>query len=438
MFALPRFGTSVVLGIEGFALFTLYSLAYGLPPFLTTVAQAMGYLSIAASQFVLGWVSDKTRTRLGRRKPYMLLLAPVLAVSFIFMLLPGLVLPDLTDTAALFWWLLAWDVIFRASYGVTTPYQAWMAEQFTAGDRPRVSQLQNTFNFIGNGLMALLTMLVFTGVFTKIQADVNAIPMEFLAIVVAFGAVVVVLFYMVALLLPTEPATEIRSNLMESLKVTVRNRNFMLVVLMQGIAGLAWSITSSVMLTYTEVVLALGTMEYLVVSVALLLGIFTFLFVWRRMMEKAGKKTVLLRIFLAGALFLPVTLLGLVPMESRLWFGVVFIAGIAAVLGGWYLFPYIMYADIAEDEEKNESGELRAGIYAGFPSIILNLFQAAGIILLGAIASLPDISVGSLTFSAGYVAWGPLCAVILLGSYAFTRKFVRLDFQLGNGQPARG
>ena len=86
LYAMPRFGSSVVLGIEGWALFTLYTVAYGVSPFLVGFALAMGYLSVAASQFLLGWVSDAKYTRIGRRKPWILLITPLLGISFILVL----------------------------------------------------------------------------------------------------------------------------------------------------------------------------------------------------------------------------------------------------------------------------------------------------------------------------------------------------------------
>ncbi|NMC03766.1 MAG: MFS transporter, partial [Candidatus Lokiarchaeota archaeon] len=411
VFAMPRFGTSVVLGIESFAMFTLYVSGYGLGSFQTSIAIAAGYLSIAASQFLLGWLSDHVYTSLGRRKPFLLLVAPMLGISFVFLELPGLVLPDLNDKDALFWWMLAWEVLFRASYGVTVPYQAWMAELFESRDRPKVSQLQNTFNYIGNGLMAVLSLVVFTAAADKIEADVNTIPPELLWITYAFAITVVSLFILTALLLPTEPRRDLASGHVQSLKKAIQNQNFLRVVLMQGISGFGWSIITTVMLTYTKEVLELTTIEYIIVAVCLLLGIFVFLYMWRVNIEKKGKKPVLLKIFLIAAMFLPITFLGLVPMPSRLPVGIIFILGIALVLGGWYLLPYIIYADIAEDDDKG-SGELRAGVYAGFPSIILNLFQAIGVVLLGLVTSIPAI--GGATYSFGYILWGPITSGILL------------------------
>ncbi len=428
IFGSPRLGTSLVLGIEGFALFTLYFIGYNLDPFLIGIALAMGYLSIAAGQFLLGWISDAKYTKLGRRKPYLIIFGPLLGISFIFLLLPALVLPDMNDKNSLFTWLLIWDVIFRFCYAVTTPYQAWMAEVFPASERPEVSQVQNTFNFIGNGLMALTTLLVFTDVFDKVAANPDLIPIEFLSIVLIFGIIAIILFIVIVFIMPTESKYEIDSSLWENLKSTVKNKNYLKVVLMQGISGFAWSIISTVMLTYTEEVLSLTGTEYLIVAVFFLLSIFAFLYFWRKRIEKSGKKKTLLLIFLIGAIFLPITLLGLIAAVPSLILGLIFIIGIGLILGGWYLFPYIIYADLAEDDEKT-TGDLKAGIYSGFPSIILNIFQAIGVFILGIIVGLPDITIGITTFSIGLVIWGPICSLVLIVSYFYTKKFVELDFK---------
>jgi len=427
LFAMPRFGTSVVLGIEGWALFSLYTLAYGISPFLVGFALAMGYLSVAASQFLLGWISDAKYTRLGRRKPWIILITPILGISFILLLLPALFLPDLTDKSALFSWLLVWEIVFRLSYGMTTPYQSWTAEQFKVSDRPMVSQLQNTFNFIGNGVMALFTLLILTGVFQKIQKNPNVIPPEFLIPTILFGVIVIALYYLLVILMPIEPEFKIDSSLLTNLKTIVKNKNYVLTTLMRGITGIALSMTVTIMLTYAIVVLRLSGTDFIIIAVFLLLCIFVFLYIWRKLIQKKGKKQTLLYVFIFGIVFLPITLLGLIPMDSYLILGIIFITGIAALLGGWFLFPYILDADMAEDDEKS-TGELKAGIYTGFPSILLNIFQAVGVFFLGIIVSLRNIRVGTASFSIGLIIWGPICSIILLCSYIYTKRLLTLDF----------
>ena len=429
LFGLPRLGTSIVLGVESWALLTLYTSGYGLNTILAGLAIAMGYLTIAASQFLFGWLSDAKYTKFGRRKPYLIIFGPLLGLSTIFLLLPSMFLPDLNDQFALFLWMLVWDVLFRVGYALTTPYQAWMAEVFDINDRPKVSQYQNTFNFVGNGIMALFSLLIVTSFVDALKVDVNAsVPMIYLIPIVIFGILVVVLFYLIAFLFPTEPNYEIKSNLKESLRATVQNKNFMLIVLMMGISGFGWSMLSTGMLKYLNDALQLSTTEYLIAAVVLLLSIFIFLYLWRKTIEKKGKKATLLYVFILAVFFLPITLLSFIPMSSHLILGILFIAGVGAILGGWYLFPYIVYADVAEDDEKS-TGDLKAGTYAGFPSIILNLFQAVGAIVIGSLFDLPEITVGSLEpFSIGLAFFGPLCSLILIVSYFYTKKYVKLDF----------
>ncbi len=387
----------------------------------------MGYISIAASQFLLGWISDQKYTKWGRRKPYVIILTPLLAISFILLLLPGLFLKN-PNATTLFFWLLIWDVIFEASYGVTTPYQSWIAEQFSSEERPKVSQFQNIFNFLGNGVMAVFTLLILVNFKDQVVKNPNIVPFDFLFTIILFAIILIAFFYISAFKMPTEPHYKINSKMMDNLKVILKNKNYILVTVMQGISGLAWVIVTSVMLTYIDVVLNFGTLEYIIVAVCLLLGILLFLYMWRKLITKYGKKKPLLYVFLLAIVFLPTSLIGLIPMSSTLIFGILFIIGIAAILGGWFLFPYIMYADLAEDDQK-KTGELKAGIYVGFPSIILNLFQAVGILLLGIVTQLPEVHVMALSYSIGYVLWGPICSIILIFAWVFTKKFVKLDFE---------
>ena len=431
LFGMPRVGSSIVLGMEGFASFDLYYTGFGVPALLVTLAQALGYLIIGLSQFFFGWYSDVKYTKLGRRKPYILVLSPLLGISYIFILLPNLMLPSLDDKLMLFFWFLLWDSLFKVSYSLTTVYQAWMAEQFIVGERPKVSQIQNIFNYIGSALMGIVTFIILKPYIEVLEGNVNApIPMNLLAIIIIFGAVAMSIFFLVAILMPNEPHFKIDTKLKENLKIIVKNRNYIYALLMIGISSFAWSIIADMMLTYTGTVLGLeSTTEYIIIAVFLIIGILAFLYLWRLLIQKRGKKYTLLNVMLLGVLFLPFTLLGLIPLANYMILGIIFIIFIGAILGGWFLFPYIIYADYATDDEK-ATGDLKAGVYAGFPALLLNAFQAFGVMVLGvAVESLPAISIGTATYSLGLIIWGPICSVVLLIAYLYTKRFVILDFE---------
>jgi GPH family glycoside/pentoside/hexuronide:cation symporter len=432
IYAMPKFGTSVLMGFADFALFTLYALAYQVSPFLVGIALALGKFTIAASQFFWGWISDAKYTRWGRRKPYSIILSPILALSFILLLMPGLVI-DLNDLNALFVWLLIIYQIFNISYGCTAPYASWMAEQFMVKERPRASQYENTIGFIGTGTMLVFSMVVLTGFITKIQENPEIIPPDYSISVIIFALILVLLFYLACFLMPTEPHFKIESTMFQNLKVLLKNKNFINVTVMIGIASLGMTQVGSLILQFLVVVLHFDPITNSIASVILVIGILIFLYMWRKLVLKIGKKPSILYIFLSLILFLPFTLLGMIPMESFFIYGMLFTLGIAACTGGWFLIPPVVIADITEDDEKT-TGELKAGMYSGFPSIFLNIFQALGLFIMGIILELPDITVGTSTFSLGYVVWGPIVSLILIVAYVYTRKFIQLDFEWEKSQ----
>ncbi len=428
LFAFPRIGSSLLLGVVGFALLTLYTTGYGLNGDVVAFIISGGYIAIALSQFFFGWISDVSYTKkLGGRKPFVLLLTPLLAVSFIFLLMPSLFLKNPSDKLLL-GWLAIWNTLFEISYAVTTPYQAWMAEQFRSEDRPKCSQIQNICNFIGQAAQTLFSMIVLTKFAVNFESNPEVIPPGFLWICIIFAVIFTASFYTSTLLMPTEAPPTSKPNLRENFRNIFQNRNYLLVVFMQGLASIAWVILSTVMLKFLTDVLFLNTTQYIIMAGSLIIGMVVFLVVWKHFIGKLGKKQSILYVFISGVIFCPISLFGLIDMQNPLLFAVIFILGVACVLGGWYLFPYIIYADLAEDDCRTTK-TMKAGTYVGFPSIVLNLFQAAGTAILGLILKLPDITVGSKIFSLGMVVWGPVCALVLLGVIFYTKSFVKLDFE---------
>ncbi|MFX1277840.1 MAG: MFS transporter [Promethearchaeota archaeon] len=423
LYGLPRMSTSIVIGFADFALFSLYKLAYIDSAFLIGIALALGKITIAISQFLFGWISDVKYTKWGRRKPFLILLSPLLSFSFFFLLLPNLVI-DINSQNSTFIWLLVWNILFNISYGITTPYGSWMAEQFTSDERPFASQYNNIFALIGSACMSIFSFIILTDTVKKIKIEPTLIPSDFLFAVIIFSILPTQLFLIAAIVIPTEPHFKIRSNMIENLKVIVKNKNFILVTLMQGIASIAFIMIGQTVLQYTEIVLKFEDTDYYIVAGLMVIGILGFIFLWRKRIQKIGKKKSLLYIFLVGILFLPTTLFGAIRMETYFIFGILFILGIAACMGGWFLLPSIIFADIAEDDEKI-TGELKAGIYTGFPSIILNLFQAFGLFVIGILLDLPKLG---LDYSVGYVIWGPIGSLVLIFAYLYSRKFIKIDF----------
>lgn len=120
IYALPRFGASLVLYLQGYVTYFIYTYVFNLPDFLTGLSSFFGYLAIAASQFSMGTISDHTNTRWGRRRPFVLFGTPFLLVSFFMLFMPPIFLGSNPDTIPLFIWMLIWNCGFEVFYGVVT------------------------------------------------------------------------------------------------------------------------------------------------------------------------------------------------------------------------------------------------------------------------------------------------------------------------------
>ncbi len=429
IYASPRIGINLFMGIVDFVLLFLYKEVYNLDAMLVGIALMLGKLAIALMQFLIAWLSDHTKTRWGRRKPYLIVLSPILALSFIMLILPGLILGPSPEEPLLFAWFAGFNMLAQSCYAVTSVYHSWTAEQFPVQERPRVSQYQNLFNFVGLGAVILMSFLVLPNVKVELAQDPTKIPPLFMTIIILFALILIGLMYFVAFYMPVEKTPIYETHYKEEMIRLLKNKNFMSVVFMHGFGSLAWAMINGIMLGYLTVVLNLEGITFYIMAGVLaitLLGSLTF---WRKSIEKNGKKKTLLLIFGAGAVLYPLSMLGLFPAAVNPLFAIFFVFLLAASQSGWSMFPYIVYADLAEDHQK-QHGELSAGLFTGFPSILLNIFQAIALYFSGIILSLPEVgNVMGNSFSLGYVIWGPICAVIFIITVAFVNRFIKLDFE---------
>lgn len=428
IYASPRLGVNLFMGIVDFVLLFLYNEVYNLDSVLVGIALMLGKLAIAFSQFLIGWLSDHTRTKWGRRKPYLIIMSPILAFSFLMLILPGLILGPSPDEMTLFWWFAIFNMLAQACYAVTSVYHSWTAEQFPVQERPKISQYQNLFNFIGMGAVLLLSFLVLPNVKVELAADPTTIPPLFLSIIIIFAVILIALMYFVAFYMPVEKTPKYETKYKEEMVRLIQNKNFMKVVLMHGFASIGWAMINSVMMGYLTIVLALKGATFYIMAGILAIALLGSLSIWRKQIETRGKKNTLVLIFTICSLLFPLSVLALFPIFVNPIFSLFFVILLASSQSGWALFPYIMYADLAEDHQK-QHGELSAGLFAGFPSIPLNIFQALSLFITGLFLSLPEVgNIMGNTFSLGYVLWGPFCGIILLITGIFIKKYIKLDF----------
>ena len=99
-FGVPAFAGAAMAIPIGVLMPAFYSDVIGVPLGYIAIAIAMARSFDALTDPVMGWLTDRTKTRWGRRKPYIALGAPFTALAFYMLFVPPV---SLTTTQATFW-----------------------------------------------------------------------------------------------------------------------------------------------------------------------------------------------------------------------------------------------------------------------------------------------------------------------------------------------
>ena len=113
-FGIGASGEAIYLALSNAFIVIFYNQIIGLNNALIGLAIMLAMIGDAISDPLVGIVSDRWRSRLGRRHPF-LIAAPVpLALALYFTFNPPQWLLDMSSQIALFVWLSAWTIISRA------------------------------------------------------------------------------------------------------------------------------------------------------------------------------------------------------------------------------------------------------------------------------------------------------------------------------------
>jgi Na+/melibiose symporter-like transporter len=301
-------------------------------------------------------------------------------------------------------------------------------------ERPSVSAWQNGANF------AATAFGIFGSIFLAL-----IIPAGFISLSLLILILVIVLIELVGFVPPLakihgEGKFIKQPSFRRDYGFALHNRNYVIWIIVQGILAFAFIMIEQVALTYVrgdKSVLQFGTMDLIIFGVELIIVVFSFFVVWPAVIRRRGKRYTLTISLIFSAVACPfVYFVGQVPgfplptnIQAYIVMGFILVG-----LAGYFLMPYIIYADFAQVDQI-KTGEGRAGVYTGFSSIPLNIFQALSTLLLGFLTNLPNVS--GKNFSLGLLLWGPICTVFIVVGLLVLRKanidpdFVALEKEYG-------
>lgn len=201
-YAFGEGATSVTMnGMGNFAML-FYTQIMGMSPELAGTAFAATTLYDAVTDPMMGTLSDRTRSRFGRRHPYMLIGGLALAVLFFFV---WFVPETFQGEKTLFWYLLSINILIKTAFTVfVVPHTALGFEMCkTDDDRARVQGVRYGFNMIINIIFGGLGWIIFFP--DRVAADGTVIDgtkvlgnFHNMGIVLAVGAALLILICVAA------------------------------------------------------------------------------------------------------------------------------------------------------------------------------------------------------------------------------------------------
>lgn len=156
--------SSAELGVSAIESFIrLYLMIYltdriGLPPTMAGYAVAIGVLWDGFADPILGYLSDRTRSRWGRRLPWMIVGAPLLALSFIQLFALDNV--EATSTWTAFWQVTLFNILLNTAMTMVSIPHLALGQDIASGKDERTSL------YAWRTLMTLLGLL--TGILTPV------------------------------------------------------------------------------------------------------------------------------------------------------------------------------------------------------------------------------------------------------------------------------
>ena len=421
----------------------------GLSPGLAGGVLLVGKVWDAVNDPLIGWLSDRTRSRWGRRFPWMFGGAVPLGVSFWLLLLT----PPLTTQWQLFAYYGAASLLFfTALTAVAIPHSTLAAELTrTYDERTQLVSFKSAFS-IGSSILGLvIAQIVFAVVADGRQRYVVLGAIVGVLVVVSVFACVWATsprYWQLQSQQPSYVSTPRRS-WGAQLQLILQLRPFLYLMGVYLCSWVALQATAAILPYFVISWMQLSDQHFTQMILAVQGTALGMMFFWSRIGQRIGKRAtycwgIPLTVMAQVGLFL------LQPGQVVGMYGLGVLAGVG--LATAYLVPWAMLPDVIDLDELR-TGQRRDGIFCGLMVQLQKLGTALAIFLVGHILEQSGYVAQSATGEALIqpdtallaIRWllGPLPALVLLAGvccaarYSITRQVhdkILLELRLGRNQ----
>ena len=376
-FGIGDFGMSAITALLQFYMLFYYTDVVKIDPAIAGTAILVGKLTWDMINDVLfGYLEDRTRSRFGRRRPYLIFCAVPLMLSFWLLL----ALPEGMSNLLAFLAIIGTFCLFDTfNTLIVTAYYAMTAElTMDYDERTSVSTYRMIFNIVGYIFGAgVVTMLA------KTIADASGVSVReaWSTVGLLFGALAAVTVLIPGLFVKNRPAVSAAATTMPPIRAitsTIKNKPFMKYLTISMIMSTAFTLVTT-MLPYFLIYQMDMESSQMLVMVLMMGTLALFLIPCAKVVGKLGKaKTYALGLMIAcaaliAAFFLP-------NRENAAIYIISFVAGLG--FSSQWVCPHSMMPDVIEYDEL-VTGERREGIYYGMSAMAGKVTGALGSAICG-------------------------------------------------------
>ena len=426
LYGLADGGLALLTATIQFFMLSYFSDVLRYDPAIVGMALMVGKLTWdAINDPLFGYFSDRTRSRWGRRRPYLLFGAvPLGLVTWLLFSMP----PGLAGAAAFVAVLGSFLLHDTLQTAVNVPYSALTPELTPDYDeRTSLSTVRMIFSVVGYILGGAMTTLI-AGLFRDGLGWSE--PAAYSGMGAVFGVVVAVTVLTTALSVRERPPSEVQPSKLApwpAFVESLRNRPFMSLMAAQFISSYAFTTLTSLLPFFLIYQLEMES-QVPAVMLAMLGTTGLFLYPARWVAGRINKgPTYALGLFIASLAVIATFFLPHSPTP------LVYVAAVVAGVGFsvQWVCPWSMMPDVIEYDELR-TGERREGVYYGLWNFLTKFTSALGVATSGwalklfgyvpNVAQTPRALLGIRIFFALAPAIALLISLPILVRYPITRR----------------
>ncbi len=350
-----------------------YTKVKGVPPEWVGIGWFAFSFWNAVNDPVAGWLSDRTRTRWGRRRFFIGFLAIPTSFTFALVWLPPF--EDGNSTALLVYFLVIISIYDMLQSIVTLNMDALFPELYQATeDRAAGSSSRQLIGFLlGTGLAVVFTPTIYG-------------QLGWGALAIIWGTLAAIM-YLSSLLGIHENLAFVEQKTVpwrEQIRIVFTNRTFLIVIGINFMMRFILAALLVVLPFYAIYVLGIEEEQLTPLLAALLVTSGVSVAFWQVVVRRVGtRKTMIASMGIASIMAFP-----LLFVTNAVMAGVV-LAFLGTAIGGIILGPDLLFSEVV-DEDYAETGQRREGMYRGilgfvfrFPPGVAGLILGVGLALAG-------------------------------------------------------